>query len=367
MSKEVLLLSSKMVRKNKALKDVKKISKLVYGDEKGFVRSKIGKVVMCDTTLCLRKDDYSFEAETDFKTVIEKCKETGLTGLSGNGFEVYKKLEAFAKIDAGYRCIIVNGAECEPGLVHDQWFLDTDFVKVIKAASNFAHIAGVDNVVIAAKTFPSDISNLPENVRLKKVPAKYPYGEERILLKQILGVDIEKKENPAEKGYLVINLQTLMQIMTIAAGKKIDGRYVTLADLDNGFAASVYVKYGENVIEKLHKLFGERAHAYAGAGIMSASEAAPDTTFSPTTCFAAVATTIPAGNTENACKGCGRCKKACPKGVDLKKFVKSYEADKDGDFSSFGLEKCIGCKICSFVCAANKCPQELVKAINSRK
>lgn len=365
--KETMLIHDKMIRKNKVVKVIRKNSLKMYGRApKGVIKNKIGKVVFCASGDEVEKDFKEVKPGCDEETLIEMCKNANLTGMSGSGFPVYRKLEAFVKAEVMTKCIVINAAECEPGLIHDQWLIEHKFQQIVYNAMALCHILKAESIHIAAKSFPDGSGRTENSVALSKVPPLYPMGEEKILIKQVLGITLDREEIPVEKGILVLNLQTLLQIFETLSGNEPVGRYVTLCSLDTGKAYAVYVKYGENIKNRLVQLFGENTYYKAGFGAMNARDVSEEDAFTPTVCFAAVASYVAAGSIENRCKGCGKCKKVCPMGIDVKKAVSMMEKNSSEGILKLGIEKCIGCGSCSFVCAANKCPHEIVGAYHAK-
>lgn len=377
-----MVITSKMIRKNKALRAIRKQSLKMFGKvKKGVIKNKIGKAVACESGMdaemdwkkisgdleqFLENNRVSLAAKPDAKTLIEACKEAGLTGMSGNGFPVYQKLEGFLQSDASSKHIIINGVECEPGLIHDQWLIDHHLDVIVKAAGILGKIFDGASVAIAAKGFPAAKGTIPTGVSLYQVPPVYPMGEEHILIRQVLGVILTPEETPIEKGILVMNVQTLIQMFRVLSGESVNGRYVTLCDLDTGKAVAAYVDDKELIKDKLLGVFGQREYYKCGFGVMYANDVSGQDTFSPTICFAAVASSVAGCSTENKCKGCGRCKRVCPMDINVKKVITSLEKHQCEKLDELGVGRCIGCGSCSFVCAAGKSPHEMIGEYNAK-
>jgi electron transport complex protein RnfC len=187
------------------------------------------------------------------------------------------------------------------------------------------------------------------------VPAKYPMGEEHLLIKQVLGKTLQKDEHPTDAGILVMNVQTAYQVYCLLTDQYHNGRYITLADLNSGDARVEYVKRGENIKEKLMKCFPRDTDDdyFAGSGILSAHVIEDDEIFSDEISFAAIGNTTDISNNV-ACKGCGKCNRNCPAGVNIKKIVKRKEANLQADITDLGTENCIHCGSCTFFCRAGK-------------
>lgn len=362
-----MIINDKIIRKNKQLKKLRKASLKMYGKApKGVIKNKFGKVSGCESAALVQRELPQIEAEITKELLIEKCKEANLTGMSGNGFPIYKKLESFVRSNMQSKTILINGAECEPGLIHDQWLIENRLEEILVGAEGLRKVFGAQSVTIAAKNFPKSPATLPKGINLCKVPPLYPMGEERILIHQVLGITINHQALPIEQGILVMNVQSLLQIVKILSGQSANGRFVTLSDLDTGSAFAVYVEYHESIKEKLVHLFGERKHYKCGFGVMNASDVTDDMRFDPTVCFATVTSVVADTCTTNRCKGCGKCKKVCPMGLDVKKIISKMEKQKTAELAELGVNRCIGCASCSFVCAANKNPHELIGEYNAK-
>lgn len=353
--KGVIVINKKMLSKNRDLKTAKKESLKRYRKNgRALIKCKIGNLVKDNT-----KEDsirqYRFtDTDITLDKLIEYCKKTNLTGMSGNGFPVYRKLEQ------PVRKIVINAVECEPGLIHDQWLVNHYFEEIIASAAWLKKILKADEVVLAAKELGESDSICINGVRLCKVPCRYPMGEERILLKQILDVDLSMETIPTKEGYLVMNVQTLLQLNSIADQREITGRYITLADLDNGNAKAVFAQYGKSIETELRTSYGDRKYLVSGGGLLNSTVVEGSQTFSSTTCFAAVSSQIAVCSTENKCRGCGKCKRVCPMQIDVRKVITEYEKNPNQSFSDYGIDRCIGCRSCGFVCRADKNPFEII-------
>lgn len=363
-----LIVNKKMVKKNKEIKRTQKQSLKMYGKApKSVTKNKVGKFVMCSTqndTLqnsesrrikAITEDFEKNLMEGSMEKLLHVLETSNLTGMSGNGFPTKNKIETFFTCDHTGKEIIVNAAECDPGLVHDQWLVDNRLEEIIAEARKLADILGVQKVTIAAKSFSSGAELAKAmDVRLYQLPVRYPMGEEHILIRQIAGIQLPASEIPAKNGILVINLQTLLSIYALLCSRKVEGKYVTLADIDNARAEVVYINYGENVLTKLQEVFGKRSGCYYGDGIFHAKPVTEDAIFDTNVSFACVTSQTADNSNTHKCKGCGRCNRVCPMGVKVKKIVALKEKDRNADISGLGVEQCLHCNTCSYVCAAKK-------------
>lgn len=355
----MMLINKKTLRKNKAMKKVSKLSLKKYGKVKcSVIKTKIGKISSCTGYTeddCFANTIYQ-EKNMSKTELLQLLKSSELCGF-GAGFSVYEKVMAFINSTAQNKILIVNAVECETGLHNDQWFIENHFDVLLNSISVLKNSLNLEKVILAAKGFPDNAET--EICSLCKVPNKYPMGEEHILIKQLFGEQLDKTQIPAEKGYLVLNLQTVYAIYKLFHGEKIDGRYVTLTNLETAESKVAFVKYGEGIKDKLVQTFGkcEDVKYFAGIGNFNADEI-DDEVFHPGIAFAAMGETVAEMSNENRCKGCGGCSTKCPAKINVKKIVSLKEKNNDCDISGFGIEKCLHCGTCAYVCHAGKIPFE---------
>ena len=113
--------------KNKALKRAQRGARKYYreglfqkaGNAPGVRIGKLSDLgkVGCKAVSDVKTTD-DIEESLSRAGLIQLCKESGLTGRSGNGFEVSRKLEMLRKKNG---ILIINAVECDPGLVTDSW------------------------------------------------------------------------------------------------------------------------------------------------------------------------------------------------------------------------------------------------------
>lgn len=358
------------VKKNNALKIAQKKTRKYY-QEKIFkkapnaTKAKIRKFadleqvdyqVISDIELLEKNEEVQLSKEE----LIGLCREGGLTGRSGNGFDVSKKLEAFQK-NSG--TLIINAIECDPGLVTDSWLYRNkqDFIQ--QGAMIIKNALGLDKVILATK----EPINKMDAIQQVKVIDRFPMGYENYLIKYVLGITIANDELPQEKGILVMNLQTVIAIAELArnvmAGQY---KYITVANLFTAKAKVARVCIGDSVQEVVESCFpqnGENTdNIYAGGGAFTCHKVIEGERILDTTGYVAIGE-MPNYEEAGKCKGCGSCTKNCPAGVDVHKLIQ--HVDKNGmnsasDCKEFNAEACIGCGACTYNCMAGKDVRETV-------
>lgn len=356
------IISKKLVRSNKLVRKIQKENIKQHKHIKGkYPKVKIGKIaaLVADNTYYDFTQAIQPIVLTDIKNIHElllKLDQYNITGMSGNGFPASNKIKTFMASTCQEKYIVINAVECDPGLVHDSWLL-MNRCEYISTAVNFLNKElGAKRTILASKSAPpanfqgTKIS-MPE---IYQVPNRYPIGEEHILIKEVLGIDLSAKDIPAEHGVLVINLQTIETIGEILLGQyKPNTRYITVADYTYGQAAVAKVVNGMPVMDILQKVFGspEGEKAYAGFGVMGAIATSPETTISPITNMICYSQDFQYADPIK-CKKCGACSRKCPMSVSAKDIIQAYIKKQSDDLSKYNIDSCIGCATCNYHCRA---------------
>lgn len=350
-----VLLNQKEVSERKEIRSIQKQSIRAYGKGKSVIKAKIGKLVRLadnsENEPVLMKAVKPF----DIEALLYKIKSVQLTGMSGNGYPVHEKIEQVLQCPS--RILLINGVECEPGLLQDRWLLENQWENIKSGIEALQGAIGFDKCILAYSMNREQRKSKQreESFEICHVPSRYPMGEERCLIHQVLGRELGKEEYPVEQGILVLNVQTVFQIACILSDTYQNGRYITAANLETGEAKVVYVERNTIIKQRVSDVFNKAVtdSCFAGGGIMAAHEVADEDTFTDSICFVAVGRPAYITNEHN-CKGCGKCNRKCPAGVNIREIVKRREKDIHADISGLGMEKCIHCGCCTFFCRAGK-------------
>jgi len=364
------IVNKQSVAKNKALKRTQKGTRKYY-QERLFQKSvndlkvRIGKLadlnnvgykVISDVELagninvCLSRDE-----------LIQLCKESSLTGRSGNGFEVARKIEMLHK-NSGI--LIINAVECDPGLVTDSWLYKNKKFYIEQGAKLLKEALCLDNVILATKEPLRDICG----VQQIKVIDRFPMGYEKYLIKHILGVEISYNELPQEKGIIVMNLQTVIAIAELTQNKMAGQyKYITVHNLYTAETKVARVHIGDRVDMVAANCFFqnemEKSHIYAGSGAFNCHQSMEGDIITDTTGYIAIGE-MPSYDKTEKCKGCGKCTRNCSAGVIVHKLIKCVDENKVNAIkknNQFNASACIGCGACTYGCRAGKDVRKVIK------
>ena len=362
------MINKKLVRKNKMMKKAQKEAKKRFGHVKGIApKAKINKVVslMQEDALDFTNKDSLLESlpiQLSQNDLFVKLNEVKLTGLSGDGFNIADKLQAFAQADCLQKYLIVNAVECDPGLLHDEWICQNMMDKVQSGINVLNKCFDFAQAYFVAKIKPKGNVYGAECVL---VPNRYPMGYENEIIKSVMNVQLSVNDLPTDKGILVLNVQTVMKIGEIICnGANANSRYITIANLNEGKACVANVNVGDSIKKTITRVFpqAEREQIYTGSGAFYVETAKDTDTISLKTNFIAIGKRPDYENFVK-CKGCGACSSKCPAGVNVKGIVQGLEKGLMEGFEQYNPQACIGCSACTYVCHAGKNTQAAVASV----
>ena len=184
-------------------------------------------------------------------THLEMIKEAGVIGQGGAGFPTYIKIyngkEDKPVLDHGY--ILVNASECEPGLAHNIEQIDEDPAALLRGMHYLMDIAGADKGIIAIKkkhraTIEKLDALLKDDPALDRhlLPDIYPMGEERAVVRECLGIELEPDKLPSAANAVVINSETVYSCVAAIEDQKpvIDKNITVRGMIEGGSEAHVF-------------------------------------------------------------------------------------------------------------------------------
>ena len=146
---------------------------------------------------------------------LDMVKAAGVVGMGGAGFPTGVKLGT--DLQGGY--ILVNAAECEPGLRHNIQQLEDDCEKVIRGVKHCMEISNAAKGIFAIKKKNEKaVARLREALKdedaitIHLLPDIYPMGEERAVVRECLGIELGTTELPSAAKAIVCNVETLARV-----------------------------------------------------------------------------------------------------------------------------------------------------------
>jgi proline reductase-associated electron transfer protein PrdC len=154
---------------------------------------------------------------------LEMITSAGVVGMGGAGFPTAVKIKA--DLNGGY--VLVNAAECEPGLKHNIIQIEENAEKTIRGLKYVMEISNAAKGVFAIKKKNEKaVSVLREaiknesNITIHLLPDIYPMGEERAVVREVLGILLDPTQLPSAADAIVINVETLLRVAEAIEDKK---------------------------------------------------------------------------------------------------------------------------------------------------
>ena len=304
---------------------------------------------------------------TDTDSFLRAVRECGLVGLGGAGFPTHIKL----KIPEGKTVdtLLINAAECEPYLTADNREIVENAWGVMSGIYAVKNILGIHNVVIGVeKNKPEAIALLKkiadasvderDEVHILTLPATYPQGAEKILIKSATGREVPPGKLPSDVGCLVLNVTSVAVLARyLKTGMPLVEKRVTV---DGGAVKkpmNVIVPIGTSVEEILSFVGLERepAKLLLGGPMMGTALASAHVPVVKNTNGLIAMDEREVVYTEpTACIRCGRCVQACPMRLLPLSLEKAYAGGDTQALTALGVMNCMECGSCAFVCPAKR-------------
>ncbi|OEF23780.1 electron transport complex subunit RsxC, partial [Vibrio rumoiensis] len=301
--------------------------------------------------------------DEDPEILIEKIRQSGISGMGGAGFPTARKLHTGL---AKTKILIINAAECEPYITADDRLMQDYANEVIQGIQVIQHILKPDVTIIGIEDNKKEaiaaleIAAQDVDLIIRAIPTKYPSGGSKQLIKVLTGREVPSKEHSAAIGVLMQNVGTAFAIKrAIVDGEPLIERVVTLTGDSFAQKGNVFARLGTPISELLEQ-FGYQAEKKHPRLIMGGSlmgftlphSEVPITKI--TNCILApkrkeLAPTAP----EMPCIRCTACAEACPASLlpqQLQWYAKAQDYEKCEEYH---LSDCIECGACAYVCPSD--------------
>jgi electron transport complex protein RnfC len=157
------------------------------------------------------------------ESISEYAFEAGIVGSGGAGFPSHIKLST--KLNGGY--VLANAAECEPILSHNVELMEKNPEILVKGVRYAMESTGASKGYIAIKPYHlkaamaiGKVLKNYENIEIKWLPNMYPAGDERVIVREVLGVELQPGELPSKADAVVFNVETLKNLVLAVEDRK---------------------------------------------------------------------------------------------------------------------------------------------------
>ena len=316
-------------------------------------------------------DDTNVERDTSSlspKEIVEAVFEGGIVGMGGAAFPTHVKLTV--PDDAHIDVVILNGAECEPYQTCDHRLMVETPETIIEGLLLAMRAVGAERGAVGIESNkPDAVKEMTraapslENVTVSSLPARYPQGSEKQLIRAMVGREVPPGKLPLHVGAVVQNVGTAHAVhQAVAWNRPLIERVVTVTGDGVSKPGNYLTRIGEIASELLEHAGlkpGIRKLIAGGPMMGIAQRSAEFPVAKGVTSLLALMEARPSD--WQACIRCGRCVEACPMGLmpcDLSVLIESREYD---EAEKANVLDCFECGCCTYVCPARRPIVQMVK------
>ncbi|MCO8144595.1 electron transport complex subunit RsxC [Rhodovulum tesquicola] len=297
--------------------------------------------------------------------IAAQVAEAGIVGMGGATFPSAVKLNLRAKYDL--QTLVINAAECEPYLTCDDRLMRERAEEIADGAGIMAKALGVSEIIVAIEANkPQAIEAMQRHkialghiMRIKTVPAQYPMGSEKHLVKTLTGKETPARALTAELGVVVHNAATAHAVhLAVRYGEPSISRVVTVSGRAVARPANLRALIGTPVSDLIAHCGGlveDPERLLLGGPMMGQPIQNPRVPIvKGTGGVLALSERETRERDVMPCIRCGLCVQVCPMGLTPFELNTRIEAGDLEGAAKVGLLDCINCGCCSFTCPSNR-------------
>jgi len=296
--------------------------------------------------------------------IVQAVQDTGVVGLGGAAFPTHVKLKApeGKTIDT----VVVNGCECEPYLTADHRVMLEQPGEVLHGARIVMKALGATRAVVGVEDNKLDaVQALREalggatDIVIEALPAKYPQGAEKMLVKVLLGREIPSAGLPADVGLAVFNVATLAQIGDLLPRRQgLIERVVTIAGPGVRKPGNYLMALGTPLRWALQQADCTKdvASVILGGPMMGAAAGSLDVpvTKGVTGILVLTKREVKSHSRIYPCIHCAACVDVCPMHLNPSRLGMLARKDRYEEMETdYHLMDCFECGCCSYVCPSH--------------
>ena len=310
-----------------------------------------------------RIDDYT---KLDPSELRNRLRQAGVVGLGGAGFPTFVKMNPGPT--GHIELLVLNGVECEPYISCDDMLMRENPWEIVGGLQILRHAVQARECVIAIednkpKAFAAmktavEALNDP-TIHTVMVPAIYPAGGERQLIKVLTGMEVPSQGFPVDIGVVCQNVGTAAAACrAVAEREPVISRMVTVTGSGVKKPCNVNAFIGTPIEDLVDQCGGytDGAHQLLMGGPLMGIPLPNDKLpiIKTTNCLLVTTTDdLPPRQPAQPCIRCGECVQVCPANL-LPQQLYWHAFTKDFDKArEYNLFDCIECGCCSHICPSH--------------
>ena len=297
-------------------------------------------------------------SSVDPQQLQDVIREAGIVGLGGAGFPAHVKLREGT--ETAVDTLIINGVECEPYISCDDRLIREKPDYIVAGARMIRHAVQARHCVIALEEdMPEAHAALAklvdDDIELIRLPARYPQGGERQLIKTLTGKEVPSGGLPIHIGIVMHNVGTAAAAYrAVTRGEPLISRYVTVTG-DLPEPRNLQVLLGTPVKHCADQCgYREKSGEtiVLGGPMMGMQVTNMHMPVIKTTNCVLVTPNVNR-HPEQPCIRCGQCVDVCPAVLMPQELFRHAHSRNYARLREYHLFDCIECGCCSYVCPSN--------------
>jgi electron transport complex protein RnfC len=292
--------------------------------------------------------------------ILARIREAGIVGLGGATFPTSVKLSP--PEGKTIETVILNGAECEPGITADHRLMVEQPEKILKGLHIIMEVLEAEHGFIGIEDNKKDaIQRMREVVEREgdkritviSLKTKYPQGEAGTLIKTITNRETPSGSHSYDVGVIVHNVSTAKAIHdAVYEGIPLIERVVTVTG-DVRDPKNLLTRIGTPIFELIDEcggLKGDIRKILSGGLMQGVAEYQNVPTIKSTSCIIVLTQEKSKLPAERTCIRCGRCVEVCPIGLIPTMLGKLAFERRFDECTDYHILDCMSCGSCTFVC-----------------
>ncbi len=301
-----------------------------------------------------------YVSSLDAQDIVNKVRESGITGMGGAAFPLHVKLSPpkDCKIDT----VLINGAECEPYLTSDHRAMLERPQLIIAGTLLVAKAVNAERIIIAIENNKPDAIKLFEDmtkefpeITIGVLKTKYPQGSEKQLIQAVTKRQVPSGGLPSNVGLIVTNIDTCSAVTrAVVMNMPLIERNVTVSGDAVKNPKNLLVRVGVTFSQLFDACDGfneEPKKIVMGGPMMGIAQSTIDVpVIKGTSGILAFTKPETYGKEEGTCIKCSKCVDVCPMRLmpnALSIFSRMEKVDK---LNAYHVMDCMECGSCTYIC-----------------